>query len=377
MKYKKYDSAIKDILKSSSEAALTHIRDLRSEDKIKAAQILEQKLMSFRLAIKAGTASQLDESALNIDMADSVFLRAEAYFVRSLVLIHKEKLLEAAENFAMASEFYSQEKLHENSLLGRFNALIARANAGSLTAQEELQTCTEILLEGREKNVFKIQGLCLRQKSYCYFSTERFRAALQEMTEALPLIEAHCPVSDHHLSLIHAADCAIELGNFEQAKTYLDYLPPEVDTRIAFPRAYALAKLEQKRLDLTAFEDVNSHWKNRYTNYLSKQSLGTMADKIQWQWDAKSHRIIGANKQLIGKVKPQSLEGNFLKLLMKGPQSKELVCEVLWPEFSTSENLDDRFFRIKNRLQQKIGNFIVFDGQRYLLSVQVSWRLPS
>lgn len=375
MTTKKYETAVKNILKSSQEAALEHIRDLRDEEQISSSQILEQKLLSFRIAIKSGQGSMLNEEEIYPDAATTRFLRAEAHFVRSLVLMHQRKLQSAGENFMKAAVLYAEEGLHEKALLSRFNGLIAQCNSTDLSAQDELHGFNEVLVSARELKIPKVMGLCLRQKSYIYFSTARFRAALQEVMEALPLIEAHCPVSDHNLTLIHATDCAFELQDLRQAQIFLDYLPHEIDSRLAFPLAYVKAKMGDRTLDLSHFEDINSHWQKRYQAYLENtQPPKSMNPRVRWRWDSNSHWIMSENKKLLAKIRPQSLEGQLLKILMRGPHSKELLCEILWPTYSPTENLDDRFFRLKTRFQQKLGRCINFDGQKYSLSVTVHWR---
>lgn len=373
MKNNKYDKSLKNLLKSSHKDALTHIRDLRDAESATQEKVLEQKLMSFRLAIKIGNGTFLDENELRVESVHSKFLQAEAYFVKALILTHKEKLRGASDSFLQASELYLVEGMNEKSLLSRFNSLIAIANAGTISHQEELNLCSEILQSARDEDTVKIQALCLRQKSYCYFASERFLAALEEVKEVIKLFEMHGPVSDYHLALIHAADCCLEAGDEEQAKLYLDYLPAQVDTRVEFPRAYVMAKLKQEILDESHFGDINSHWRARHKKHLAKQSVQSGKALRKAYWDMKTHRIIGEDRKLLGKIKPNSLEGSLLKILMKGPHSKELLCEVLWPDFSQSHNLDDRFFRLKSRLQQKLGNILIFDGQNYLLSVNIQW----
>jgi len=368
---KKYDLALESLLKGSVKESLQHVRSLRDAEKIQEDLILEQKLMTFRLAIKAGNGKSLNEADLHGDSAKSHFLRAEAWFIKGLILTHKEKLEDASSAFLRASEFYVQESHHEKSLLSRFNSLIALANTGRLTPQDEINLCGEILQAAREHQIQKIQALALRQRSYAYFASGRFLASLQEIKEAMALFEIHGPVSDFHLSLVHAADCSIECKEAPQARMYLDYLPAQIDARVEFPRAYVLAKLHGTCLDESIHPDVNPHWKARYSHYIATANSCAPSSQKTYFWNLKNHRIFGEDKKILAKIKPNSLEGKLLKILAKGPHGKDLLCEILWPDFSVNQNLDERFFRLKSRLQQKIGAALVFDGESYLLSVKI------
>ncbi len=371
MKNKKYDVALEGLFKASTKEALQHIRSLREQEAPQFDQILEHKLITFRLAIKAGSGKYLDESELPADDAKSRFLCAEGWFVKGVIFSYKEKLLDASHAFLRAAEFYLDEGRFDKHLLSRFNSLIALANAGQLTPQDEINLCGEILRDACEKKIPSIQAMALRQRSYAYFASDRFLASLQEVKEALTLFEIHGPVSDFHLSLIHASDCAFESKDLHLARVYLDYLPHQVDARVEFPRAYMQAKLGGIPLDESLFPDLNSHWKARYSHWIKKtQTQNTTAIK-KYFWEIKTHRIISENKQILAKIKPNSLEGQLLKILAKGPLGKDLICEILWPDSYHNLNLDERFFRLKSRLQQKIGSSLVFDGEVYMLSIAV------
>jgi len=370
MSHSKYKDAVTNLLKATPEDSLSHIRSLRDDTYVSASSILEQKLVSFRVAIKVGNATFLNEEDLSLDVADSNFLKAETHFVRGIILIHKQIFAQASDELLSAAKFYVFADNHDKSLLSRFNAMMAKSNGSLLGEQEELNICNAILSEARVKNVANIQALCLRQKSYIYFGRQKFAAALQEIKEALSLLEANGPISDYHLALIHAADCALEDGKTEQARLYLDYLPLELDSRLEFPKNYMDAKICKTTLNLSLFENISSHWKSRYLRY--QASFQEKEDSVtKYFWSQRTGLLMTANKSILGKIKYQSLEAQLLNVLMKSPRSKELICEALWPDFSTSENLDDRFFALKTRLTQKVGNLIRFDGKCYSLIVNV------
>lgn len=370
MKNSKYQNAVDNLLKAIPEESVSHVRSLRDNELVSSSIILEQKLVSFRLAIKIGNATFIDENELSLEIADTNFLKAETHFVRGIILFHKQQFAKASEELLNASHFYIMVDYHEKSLLSRFNAMMARSNASLLSQQEELNICNAILSEARTKSILNIQALCLRQKSYNYFECRKYAASLKEIEEALPLLELHGTVSDFHLGLIHAADCALENDNFVQANLYLDYLPIELDSRIEFPKQYIDAKINKKSLNLSLFDNINSYWKNRYLRYQASLEPKKVS-LVKYVWSQRTALLMTENKSILCKIKYQSLEAQLLNMLMKSPRSKNLICEALWPDFSTSENLDDRFFRLKNRVTQKLGECIHFDGKHYSLIISI------
>lgn len=370
MKDSKYNSAVENLLRANPDGAAVHIRNLRADAAVNSSSVLQQKLASFRVAIKIGNASFLNENELSSASADTPFLKAETQFVRGVILIHKQQFAKASEEFLKSADCYLLADCHDKSLLGRFNAMMAKSNGSLFTEQEELNTCNEILTEARTKSIMNIQALCLRQKSYIYYNRQKYLAALEEIRNAIPLFESHGPISDYHLAVVHAADCALEIGDLTQARVYLEYLPADLDSRLEFPNLYINAKIEKGTLNLSLFENASSHWKNRYMKYHATLNIKeTPVEK--YYWSRRTGLIVTENRSILGKIKFHSLEAQLLNILMQSPRSKDLICETLWPDYSTSENLDDRFFALKSRITQKIGNRIQFDGKNYSLTINL------
>jgi hypothetical protein len=367
---KKYSAAVSRVLLKDQESTLSFIRDLRQKDGASAADLVQQKLLSFRLALKNGTGFALDENDLSSAGIADVFLRAEIHFVRGMVLVHKNKSLEAAHEMALASTLYLNCAHHEKYCLSHYNEIIFRGNTEeALTANEELAQLSLLAARSESFGVHKVVGLCHRQRSYIYFQNKRILAAGEEIEMALRHIEAHCPTSDYHLALIHAADCAIENKDHRKAELMLNYISESVDSRVEFPLAYIRAKLSRQILVIEKFNDIQNHWRCRYeefqTSLLENQEGAAVARTFRW--NLQTHLVVDEKRKLLGKIKFASLEGQLLQMLGKGPVSKDLVCEVLWPDYSQVETLDDRFFRLKNRLTQKLGEIIDFDGTNYKL----------
>lgn len=165
MKDSKYNSAVENLLRANPDGAAVHIRNLRADAAVNSSSVLQQKLASFRVAIKIGNASFLNENELSSASADTPFLKAETQFVRGVILIHKQQFAKASEEFLKSADCYLLADCHDKSLLGRFNAMMAKSNGSLFTEQEELNTCNEILTEARTKSIMNIQALCLRQIS--------------------------------------------------------------------------------------------------------------------------------------------------------------------------------------------------------------------
>lgn len=362
-----YGATVDKLLKADLQSGADFARELREIDRLSAEERIEQLLIHYRLSIKMGDARRLDESKL-IELASSTeFQRAEINFVKGMVLIHKEEHKAAAAAMTLASAHYEKALDFEKSLLSRFNAMLSLANGGEISAQEELNLCNEIFYAAQEKSVKRIQGLSLRQKSYNYYGQEKYLVAIAEIEKALPLIEESCPVSDHHLALVHAADCALSSGDSVKAALYLEYIPQEPDQRVVFPLHYIKARILNEKLDLSLYPDTHPHWRLRF----EKHAQGPTADATEIAlWNQKTSSLI-LKKRPLGKIKSQSLEGQFLGHLIAGPKSKELLSELIWQDQASIESLDDRFFRLKTRIAQKLGDILHFDGRKYSLKITI------
>ncbi len=370
----KYTQSVSKILVSDSAESLDLIRSLRDQENPDAQQVLEQKLLSFRLALKNGRGSELDPNELNPGATKDSFTQAEAHFVRGIVFAHKNNFSEAATEMFLASGLYEKAQSSEKYCLSLFNELIFKSNGNLINTNEELAQLALIVSKAESLTVPKVVGLGLRQRSYVFQNTKRPQAALEEIKKALVFIEAHCPSSDYHLALIHAADCALDLKMPDQAQVHLSYLPTDLDSRVAFPFAYINARIKGDLLITEQFSDVSEHWKLRYEDYAARKISSSHGAELQTlTWNLMTHTLFDGNKRIIGKIKLKSLEGQFLQLLMSKPANKDLLCEVLWPEFAENQTLDDRFFRLKARITQKLGEIVHFDGSNYSLKCRIQF----
>jgi hypothetical protein len=367
MSKKTYGTTVDKILKADLQSGADFARELREIERLSGEERIEQLLIHYRLSIKMGDARRLDETKLVPLTNSSEFQRAEINFVKGMVLIHKEAHKAAAAAMNLASAHYEKALDYEKSLLSRFNAMLSLSNGDELSAQEELNLCNELFYAAQEKGAKRIQALSLRQKSYNYYGQEKYLVALAEIEKALPLIEGSCPVSDHHLALVHAADCALSSGDKAKAALYLEYIPLEPDQRVAFPLHYIKARLTNEVLNLDLYHDIQPHWRLRFEKHAQDPAVETTEIAL---WNQKTSSLI-LKKRPLGKIKSQSLEGQFLNHLIGGPKSKELLSELIWQDQASIESVDDRFFRLKTRISQKLGDILHFDGRKYSLKIKI------
>lgn len=367
MSKKNYGTTVSKILKADLQSGADFARELREIERLSAEERIEQLLIHYRLSIKMGDARRLDETKLVPLSSSSEFQCAEIHFVKGMVLIHKENHQAAAVAMNLASAHYEKAQDFEKSLLSRFNAMLSLSNGDQLSAQEELNLCNELFYAAQEKGAKRIQALALRQKSYNYYGQEKYLVALAEIEKALPLIEESCPVSDHHLALVHAADCALSSGDQPKSALYLEYIPQEPDQRVVFPLHYIKARLRGENLDLNLYPDIPLHWRLRFGKH-SQNPATSSAEMVLWSQKTSSLIL---KKRPLGKIKFQSLEGQFLSHLMAGPKSKELLSELIWQDQASIESIDDRFFRLKSRISQKLGDILHFDGRKYSLKIKI------
>ncbi|MNL06951.1 hypothetical protein D3C87_1276060 [compost metagenome] len=367
MSKKTYGTTVDKILKADLQSGADFARELREIERLSADERIEQLLIHYRLSIKMGDARRLDETKLVPLAQSSEFQRAEIHFVIGMILIHKEEHKAAAAAMGVASAHYEKALDFEKSLLSRFNGMLSLSNGDEISAQEELNLCNEIYYAAQEKGIKRLQALSLRQKSYNYYGQEKYLVALAEIEKALALIEESCPVSDHHLALVHAADCALSSGDKAKAALYLEYVPQEPDQRVVFPLQYIKARLMGEKLDLNLYQDISPHWRLRFEKHAQDPAVASTEIAL---WSQKTSSLI-LKKRPLGKIKSQSLEGQFLNHLIAGPKSKELLSELIWQDQASIESVDDRFFRLKSRISQKLGDILHFDGRKYSLKITI------
>ena len=362
----KYTTAVKSILYESGGTSLDYIREIRSSVEPGIDQIFEQKLLSYRLALKSGNFDfSIDD--LNPAAIQSIEIKAEVYFVLGMTQIYKALWSAALVSFEEAAPLYLQGQNYEKHLLSRFNYFIVQDQIMPYSSGESLHRLNLILKDAKEYGCAKISGLCLRQKSYVLFADGRLLAAIEVLEKNLEDLETSLPNSDFHFCLIHLADCYAELGNTEKSRVYLDFIPEKIDSRVEFPRAYVTSKLLGTSISLTDFKYISDYWLSRYKN----QYRQTPKESKTIFWFTGRGLLLDDKMSIIARIKPDSKEGFLLQMLQASPRHKNEICEVLWPEFCDVAQQDQKFHRLLSRIQSKVNDLIEYNGGFYKLTAIV------
>lgn len=330
---------------------------------------IERLLISSRLALKAGNLA-FDLSLLDIGSTQDTFLKAEILFVRGLFLLNLQKPVDAEKSFEECMPLYLAMGENKKFALAWFNSLIAKSEQIDSTSESEsgIESQLNQLGEFTQTNsLLFVQFLVDRQLSYLAFQKNDFGRSKNLLIKWVGRSDV-ITKSDSQLGLIHLADCCFSMSDLAGAIQFLSQITGDLDERVLFPQAYMFAKIYNRDLQIESYSIVNTHWKSRAEKFLKAQ-MTTQVPKSTLQGLRWCHKTgyLTEGKRLIAKVKSQSLEGQLLRALWKGPQSKIYLCEILWPEALESLFLDDRFHQIMKRLNQKLNKRIHFDGALYSL----------
>lgn len=330
-------------------------------------------LLSARIALKAGHAVEhikyLDERVVS-----SPLLKAEICVVKGLVYFQKGSLQEAVDYFYLATKNYQEAGVEERAVLLEYNYLIALSHLRGVSSVDGLgllDTFQDLQVRAAKSNNLKMMGLIHRQKSYLFKEAGRLNAALFEIQQGLPLLELHSARSDYHLGLLSAAEIAFDLGDHFKAEAYLEMVVGAIDKRVEFPLRYVQSLVHGTPLEEPSLQDACPHFVQRY-EWRRQRVGGDIRQKVEVgvlelpSGDAEGNFILRTNEQLM--IKKGGLEEMLLLLLEQGPQSKNLLCERLWPEVSDPEHLDNRLHRLISRLNKKIPGLIIYKKRRYSLS---------
>ncbi|UYL08095.1 hypothetical protein B9G69_013675 [Bdellovibrio sp. SKB1291214] len=356
-----YNSALNEMMSGHNQSVLDYIKSIRSAASVSFETMMEQKALSFRLALK-NNSEAIDVSTLSCNGIVSPDLKGDVHSVRGMFFMHQNEFENAQKEFLSSSECHSVYDNYDKALLARFNYILAKAFLSSEDLSGDFETLHQ---EALDHHVLRVQALCLRQLSNICFDNENFIKAEKQAQAAADLFAKLGVLSDLHLAYIHLADCLIEIGKIKLAKDVISKIPAEVDSRVAFPLSYIQSKIFARHLDLSAFDNINPYWLKRFRKY-SGNSLKKNESK-SWRFIARSGMIYDKSGTLKGRIKINSLEGQLLKILKNGPKNRNMLCESLWPDHAEDGVLESRFYRLVNRINHKLGELVVFDGKKYSL----------
>jgi tetratricopeptide (TPR) repeat protein len=360
------------------EEAAIEARELRTVGLQDDAAEALRRLISARLALKKSPAKEGLEW-LSLKSEQLPWIEPEAHFVVGLYRYHLGQFQQGGEYFRQAEEKFLALGFQARALLAALNLAVGQTYARTLSLSEEIIGLTDLERRAREaieagaddiQRIKRLLAMVLRQKAVAFEKEFRVHAALGELEKALDIFELHGPVSDYHLSLLHAADLCLDADNRVMANRYFERVLPPVDVRIEFPLAYLRWRLHGGTINPEEFDSVVPAWLERYERRKNQQQNQSVVRRVMvWNRAKGDLREVFTDRHW--KIKTKSLEGRLLLLLCKGRASKNLLGEALWPEHSETAYLDHRLHQLISRVNRKYGELIEFDGTMYRLTCDV------
>ncbi len=329
-------------------------------------------LLSFRLTLHSGI---LPKSFINIQIEtiSNLYIKGEFYFVNGLYLFHINKMQEGAIYFFYAAEIFKQIAKNDRFYVSQYNYIIGKSYEPNISTHwllTEIRKLEEELQSNPTQHQ-KILGVCLRQKSYLYKDLKHFQAAFDEGLKSAQLLEIYGSQSDYQLSLINLCEISLEQTNLDNAKLYLQKIIPPMDPRVQFPYHFFKHRTFNVPLNLEMLNHSCPHFLERFNIWKKSHKIKFRNTKNEPQtqnnWNALTGELT-LNQEVI-KFKQASLEFKLLQSIHKGPISKELLCERLWPEYSQIHLLDNRLHRLISRLNKKTNGLIEFKNGSYHFSL--------
>lgn len=317
-----------------------------------------RRLLSVRLALKGGFTG--DDILLLVDKPTSndLFIRAEFHFIRGLIYYHANQHQQGSTEFAKAKELYLETRFIEKYLLSSYNHYIGKVNSEELDYLDQHLILTELEQEALKYKNQKILAWVLRQKSYLMQFEGRFAAALSLIQEATQIFRMDGPQSDFHLSILQTADCYLDLGNKEQAQCEIEKIYGPVDARVDFAKAYVLVKMGHQQIDLNKFSVRPPSWEKKWRKTFAK------SNDRRIQWNLKTGTLSNSISNAI--IIYNSKEGQLIRILMEAKRSKNILCEMLWPEQMQVLNLENRFHKLVSRINKKLKLIDTENGSYFL-----------
>lgn len=357
------------------EEAALEARDLRFTGLLDETAEALRRLISARLSLKKSPPKE-GFGWLSLKSDQLSWIEPESDFVMGLYYYHLGRYEEGGEYFGRAEEKFLKLNMQARALLAALNSAVGQSYSRTLSLSEEIAGLTEVERRAREgieagvddvRRMKRVLAMVLRQKAVAFEKDHRVNAALGELEKAMDIFELHGPVSDYQLSLLHVADLYLDVDNRVMANRYFERVVPPVDIRVEFPLAYMEWRLHGKAVNPAEFDSVVPTWLERYERRKNqRRSSGPVRRVLLWNRGKGDLYEVFTDQRW--KVKAKSLEGRLLLLLSKGPASKSLLGETLWPEHSETSYLDHRLHQLISRVNGRYGEIIRHDGTMYQLS---------
>ncbi len=375
MSVSRYLAMRQDLEEGCYDRVSRNLRDLRSSSD--PVDLILHALIGFRLAVKTTGDAQGFLSQLQPEKATDLFLKAETFFARGLVRFHLNDYAEGKLDFSNARKIYEHPKVGDakRALLAAYNAYCGAVNNGEINdPNERFAAIKGVLCLAQAQSDSRILGLILRDRSELYQENDKFLAARADAQRALELLEDHGPKSDFNLALLQLADCELDLGNRDVAELCLDRMISPLDQRVVCLESLVRARLKgefppsQESREWSIWPGLR--WKLQRAAVNSAQPALAKGIVLRARWRQPESKLVLDSGKIIS-LKANSLEGKLLAQLHKAPSSKDQLIEALWPSQSAVQHLDNRFFQLLHRFNQKTSDLAHFDGSRYRLGREV------
>jgi tetratricopeptide (TPR) repeat protein len=375
-----YNEIIEKIYLGLYEDASVDIRNLREQNTLEwnAEWSLMQNLLAARVALKSGLIPE-NIATLETSLNTSAFLSGEINMLKGIVNYQSGNLKEGREYFAQAQKFFQNSTHKSKELLCWYNLLIGDTHLMKKSLHEFLIEFRKLELEAESIAQYRILGLVYRQKSYLYKENNKINAAFHEAEKSIKYLELYCAASDFHLGLLNITEILIELGQSESAKSYYEMILEPLDRRVQFPKAYVESRLFKNPISEENQDQSCPHFLGRHSLWLSRQNesqqldlsvvTGHNSSKVEELVVVSSDHeklYVQLNNTRLA-LKRYCLESKLIEILKSGPQSKLLICEKLWPEYSDTHHLDNRLHRLVSRINKKIEGLVLYSAKTYKL----------
>ncbi len=327
---------------------------------------LARRILVTRIAFRQSLPIENIETFLYLNRADSNLFLAEAHFVQGLHHFHLSEYSRGANCFSQAAEKFLNEAMYERYILSLYNQFIGDLNSKEmdLGADEDRISFLERLASHYENK--ETLGLIIRHKAWVLERQGRIMGAQKCLDEALTLLRSYNTISDFQLGSFQLCDILLKLNEREKARQLFESVTGPFDTRVLFPKAYLHAKLNDQPLpEPERFLVVSPVWLEKYK--ISLLAKPVVANRGSDEWDIERGIYLIAGKKQI-QVKPSSLEGRLIFLLLDRRRPREEIISLLWPDQCDSSHVSDRLRKILARIENKLDKIILFDGKCYFLS---------
>lgn len=354
---------------------LTNYTNQLRDDSDFDADIL-RRLFSHRVSILNGN-TDLEALVLPNSSVKWPWIKAEISFVNGLLSFHKNDFKEGLKQFDSAASVYKDCGIYDRFLLSLFNSYVAKVNSNKLnTSNERFHEIQQIerqaMAHRLESNIAGILALVIREKAVLYFQLQKYRACLSSAAQSAELFREAGTFGDLHLSLLLASLAAHKIEDKEKTLLYFEQLIPPFEGRVLF--AYDVLNYiltSKNKPDLKSYPTHSPFWLEQLeqlSNTSSKVDSQSSPIEHDFIFDMKENKLIVMAQNKVYKLAPKNLEARLIQLLAKTKgfrRSRYFLIENLWPDFSRSENLDNRLHQLIFRIKKKYGLHIHFDGTAY------------